>query len=75
MTRPRKHKIIARIFEDSGGWYFCPETGPLDTRARRFDNKISTIRFLRHLVETGQVAYTHYRCGLGRDRAIIRSDR
>jgi hypothetical protein len=32
-------KRIARIFEDVGGYYVCPEDGPLDTRGTAYRTK------------------------------------
>jgi len=34
----------ARVFEDVGGYYWCDEHGPLDTRGRAHPTKVSACR-------------------------------
>lgn len=46
-------KRIARIFEDVGGIYVCPEDGPLDTRGEAYPNSAAARSAAWH------AGYTH----------------
>ena len=48
-----KTKIIARIFEDVGGYHICPEDGPLTTSAHPVRRKSDALR------KAAQSGYTH----------------
>ena len=51
-------KKIARIFQDSNGFYFCDEAKEyLDTRGTAYRNKTCAIR------ASSNYGYTHYKYG------------
>jgi hypothetical protein len=49
------HKTYAaRVFEDVGGYYWCDEHGPLDTRGRAHPTKVSACRAaIEHAITQG----------------------